>query len=211
MEYLSNLHILPCSVWVYYTPILPWYQHFIVAATGCCRYSMRHAFGLEGLHIFLQPWQWGPLSCFLSAVFCLNHNYSCKVSGKEYNLGGWEEGGREGKAYHHSTLIVFTFPLPLSLPLPPSPLPLSLPPSPSPFPLPLPPKITFKETKVNTEPYGSILIQQAIILNVFLVIRDPRCIDPLKSGKNIFSYILKFTWQPGGQSDIVWCYFGLQI
>ena len=23
--------------------------------------------------------------------------------------------------------------------------------------------------------------------------------------------ILKVTWQPGGQSDIVWCYFGLQI
>ena len=64
-------------------------------------------------------------------------------------------------------------------------------------------KITFKETKVNTEPYGSILIQLAIILSVFLVVRDPQCIDPLKSGKNIFSYILKFTWQPGGQSDIV--------
>ena len=72
------------------------------------------------------------------------------MSGKEYNLGGWGEGGREGKAYHHSTLIVFTFT----------------------FPLPPPPKITFKETKVNTEPYGSILIQQAIILNVFLVVRD---------------------------------------
>ena len=160
-------------------------------------HPMCHAFGLEGLHISLQPWQWGPLSCFLSSVYCLNHNYSCKVSGKEYNLGGWGEGGREGKAYHHSTLIAFTFPLPLSLPPPPSPS--------------LPPKITFKETKVNTEPYGSILIQQAIILNVFLVVRDPQCIDPLKSGKNIFSYILKFTWQPGRLSDIVWCYSGLQI
>ena len=111
----------------------------------------------------------------------------CQV--KNTTWGGWGEGGREGKAYHHSTLIAFTFPLPLSLPPPPSPS--------------LPPKITFKETKVNTEPYGSILIQQAIILNVFLVVRDPQCIDPLKSGKNIFSYILKFTWQPGGQSDIV--------
>ena len=146
---------------------------------------MCHAFGLEGLHIFLQPWQWGPLSCFLSSVFCLNHNYSCKVSGKEYNLGGWEEGGREGNAYHHSTIIVFTFPLP--------------------------PKITFKETKVNTEPYGSILIHQVIILTVFLVVREPQCIDPLKSGKYIFSYILKFTWQLGGKSDIVWCYSGLQM
>lgn len=46
-------------------------------------------------------------------------------------------------------------------------------------------KITFKETKVNTEPYGSILIQLAIILSVFLVVRDPQCIE------NIFSYILK--------------------
>ena len=154
---------------------------------------MCHVFGLEGLHIFFQPWQWGSLSCFLSSVFCLDHNYSYKVSVKEYNLGGGER--EEGRVKPITT----------------APSLLSPSPSPSPFPLPLPPKITFKETKVNTEPYGSILIQQAIILNVFLVIRDPRCIDPLKSGKNIFSYILKFTWQPGRQSDIVWCYSGLQI
>ena len=173
-----------------YVIFLSWFlgNYFLCSSLTILSHSfhlMCHAFGLEGLHIFLQPWQWGSLSCFLSSVFCLNHNYSCRVSGNEYNLGGWEEGGREGKAYHHSTLIVFTFPLP--------------------------PKITFKETKVNTEPYGSILIQQAIILNIFLVVRDPQCIDPLKSGKYIFSYILKFTWQPGRQSDIVWCFSGLQI
>ena len=146
---------------------------------------MCHAFGL-GYIYFFQPWQWGPLSCFLSSVFCLNYNYSCKVSGKEYNLGGWGEEGRVKPITKAPSFFS---------------------PSPSPFPLPLlppwPSKITFKETKVNTEPYGSILIQQAIIFNVFLVVRDPQW--------NIFSFILKFTWQPGGQSDIVWCYFGLQI
>ena len=166
-----------------YVIFLSWFlgNYFLWASLTILSHSfhpMCHAFGLEGLHIFLQPWQWGSLSCFLSSVFCLNHNYSCKVSGKEYNLGG---GGKEGRVKPITT-------------------------APSWF-----SKTTFKETKVNTEPYGSILIQLAIILSVFLVVRDPQCIDPLKSGKNIFSYILKFTWQPGGQSDIVWCYSGLQI
>ena len=125
---------------------------------------------------------------FLILCF-LPHNYSYKVSVKEYNLGGGER--EEGRVKPITTAPSLLSPSPS-----PSPFPLSLPP-------PRPSKITFKETIVNTEPYGSILIHQVIILNVFLVVRDPQCIDPFKSGKNIFSYILKFTWQPGGQSDIV--------
>ena len=94
-----------------YVVFLSWFlgNYFLWASLTILSHSfhpMCHAFGLEGLHIFLQPWQWGSLSCFLSSVFCLNHNYSCKVSGKEYNLGG-EGEGREGKAYHHSTIMVF--------------------------------------------------------------------------------------------------------
>ena len=37
--------------------------------------------------------------------------------------------------------------------------------------------------------------------SLFLIV-DPR---------NVIYSILKFTRQPGGQSDIVWCYSGLQI
>ena len=100
-----------------YVIFLSWFlgNYFLCLSLTILSHSfhpMCHAFGLEGLHIFFQPWQWGSLSCFLSSVFCLDHNYSCRVSGKEYNLGGWGEGGKEGKAYHHSTLIAFTFPPP---------------------------------------------------------------------------------------------------
>ena len=29
--------------------------------------------------------------------------------------------------------------------------------------------------------------------------------------RNWTNHVLKFTWQPGGQSDVVWCYSGLKI
>ena len=45
---------------------------------------------------------------------------------------------------------------------------------------------------------------------LFLYIVTFRLFLQNKIGK-IYQYILKFTRQPGGQSDIVWSYTGLQI